>query len=250
MPRDLPKVASASKGLPSYAHPPLREVLLAVDVEHPLAVDPASLTEHLGPAWISTSAPEVRETNTGYKYRSVLGDQHLNARPNGLDLLWDGRTGETYPHYEALRDAFLSAFDAWGRAGGESNPIPARWQIAYRNRFPRGTVWHQLDDLRFCRLLSAAKLAQVSGQLQGFKHVWEYRLDDPIALLNCIITQVPSDQNFGDEEAIWLELTCKARCRPDSEWLADLDAARRVIVETFRELMSPEANAYWGVLRG
>ncbi|HET6424353.1 MAG TPA: hypothetical protein VFG20_11755 [Planctomycetaceae bacterium] len=244
MSRDLPRATLGQTTLPSYAHPPLTEVLLAVDVATPLTVNSERLAEHLGPVWMRTSSGD------SLSYRSVLGDQRLNARPNGLDLVWDGRTGETYPHYETLRDAFLSAFDAWGHAAGEGDPVPSRWQIAYRNRFPRGTVWHQLDDLRFCRLLTAVKPTPLSGQLQGFKHVWEYRLENPPGLMSCVVTLVPSNTSSDEDDAIWLELSCRANCRfnAEGEWLADLDAARRVIVETFRESMSPEANAYWGML--
>lgn len=242
MPREIPQAMIKPSALPSYAHPPLVQVRMSIGVAEPLSFPPAVLTEQLGPAWITKSV-------TPPTYQSLLGDQQFAFTAQGIDLLWDGRLGDPYPHYESLRDAFLLAFDAWCHAAEMSALTPTTWQVAYRNRFPRGTVWQSLDDLRFCTLLATTVNAPRSGQLLGIDHFWTYRIEEPATVLSSHVWLESALPGDTDEDAIWLELSCEGSVTAgtETEWLADLDAARRLIVATFHDLMSPAANAYWGL---
>lgn len=242
MPREIPQAMIKPSALPSYAHPPLVQVRMSIGVAEPLSIPPAVLTEQLGPAWsVKCATPPT--------YQSLLGDQVLGFTAQGFHLLWDGRLGDPYPHYESLRDAFLMAFDAWCHAAGASALTPSTWQVAYRNRFSRGTVWQTIEDLRFCTLLSATVSSPRTGQLKTIDHVWSYRIEDPAAVLSYHVWLEAAAPEAVEEDAIWLELLCEGRVTAgnETEWLADLDAARRLIVATFRDLMSPSANAYWGL---
>lgn len=258
MSRDLTRAATGPSALPSYAHPPLVQVRMGVRVDEPLVLDATALTEQLGPAWISVRPPLAADgvaTIPGSSeillFRSILGDQRLDAHIRGMDFLWDGRGGETYPHYESLRDAFLLAYDAWTRSATVTAIVPDHWQIAYRNRFPRGTVWQRLDDLRFCRLLETAGAVPLAGRLRDLSQRWDYQVESLRARLRCEVW-LEGATDAAAEDALWLELTCESddESEPDPDWLAAFDAGRRQIVAMFREMMSPEANAYWGVLRG
>ncbi len=257
---ELPNPSTSNRTLPSYAHPPLVQVRLAIRVTAALPLELGLLTEQLGPAWIKKPKPalparfdadDTIATSDAWIFESVLGDQRLEAHPWGIDFHWDGRKGETYPHYESVRDTFLTVYDAWAHSVGADAPAPSRWQISYSNRFPCGTVWHRLDDLSFCRLLSSAGETPLAHRLQHFRQVWNYRLDDhPPAELQCE-TWLERGGVPAADDAIWLSLTCTGHCGADvdAEWLSLIDHSRRTIVATFRELMSAEANAYWGLLR-
>jgi hypothetical protein len=241
--RELPRNSPANAVLPSYAHPPLVQVWLSLRVKEPQVIQPAVLIEQLGPAWMEMPAAKpIAESMT---FRSVLGDLQLLVCPEEIHFRWDGLSGETYPHYESLRDGLLTAYDAWCRSIDDSAPTPASWQMSYRNRFPQGTVWQRLDDLRFCRLLTAGQESPLAAHLQDVQQRWTYRLPDPPTELQCDVWL-----ERAAEEAIWLALTCSGSCHTedDADWLANFDDGRRLIVHTFRGLMSAEANAYWGLL--
>lgn len=244
MPLELSSPLRNPSALPNYAHPPLVMVRLSIRLREPIVMDPDALTNQLGPAWIRTAA-KADSNHDGIVFQSVLGDQRLEVDSLGINFIWDGGTGEIYPHYESLRDAFVAAFDAWTESSSAPLPPLAYWQVSYRNQIPRGTVWQRLDDLQFCRLLTSVSEVPVAGELFDLQQRWTYRIDDPAAELRCDVGYQPAPT-----DAILIALTCTGHLDDGdtADWLARFDSGRRLIVATFRNLMSPEANEYWGLV--
>ncbi len=250
--------------LPNYAHPPLIAVRMGIRCATAAIVDVDALAKQLGPSWLKSerSASPQRWARIGptndeliSTFAGVLGDQHLEVYANGIDFLWDGRSGESYPHYETLRDAFLTAFDGWSQTPRHAVVSPVRWHVSYWNRIPQGTVWQQLADLRFCRLLASAHETPFAEQLAGFQQNWMFRAAGSRTQLRCD-AWLENGEPATNEDVIWIALTSSGETNPSpatssesgNDWLSELDAGRRSIVSGFRGLMSPSANAYWGLI--
>ncbi len=221
--------------LPNYQHPPLVGVRLSVWSRTPVPVDTATLLEQLGPTWRATADSSIE---------SILGDQRINRTDQRLDYQWDGAHGDVYPHYETVRDGFVQALVAWRTAASTGETFaPAEWEVEYRNRIPQGTVWQSPRDLGFCRLLTSAAELPLVDRLQDFQVAWVYQPEADGPTLTC--------RAWLDATGtvVWVTLTCRGLCgageTADDEWLSGFDTARRLIVATFKDLMSPAANAYW-----
>jgi hypothetical protein len=261
MPASLPTSAIQSGELPHYEHPPLVEVRLGARwlfdarVEHAVV---GALVERLGPSWeYSSPVPPVIEklppsgSSPAATFHSVLRDQRLEIGSEGLSFTWDGRNGNIYPHYESVRDGFVMALDAWHDALttlGVDLPVVTGWHLAYLNCMPRGTVWNSMADCSFLRLL--APLPAGLPKLERCEARWDFALDRCDARLTCDLRTTTGSLR-DPQPCLWLRLSCQGGVTSDSGSLLEgLDFGREVIVNTFRQLMSPAANAYWQLVRG
>lgn len=249
-----------SKVLPNYAYPPLIAVRMGIRSPTAVGIDAVEFGRQLGPSWVKSDGANLPDPGARSRtnhdelrctFAGVLGDQHLEVYAHGVDLVWDGRGGESYPHYETLRDAFLSVFYAWSQTATPPAVTPATWHISYWNRVPQGTVWHRLNDLRFCRLLASAAETPFADQLVSLQQQWIFRAASGNSEL-CCDAWLESGHPETGTDVIWVTLTCSGSIPPGgddgNEWLSELDAGRRWIVSGFRGLMSPSANTYWGLV--
>lgn len=226
---------STARPLPSYQHPPLVGVRLSVRARTPHPVDLSTLLEQLGATWRAVAAAQIE---------SILGDQRIDWTDEQLDYQWDGTHGDVYPHYEAVRDGFVQALVAWRNAASAIETFaPAEWEVEYRNRIPQGTVWQSPRDLGFCRLLASTAELPLIETMRDVLVGWSFQPEADGPILNCRAWLDATGT------ALWVTLTCRGLCGAgeitDDEWLSGFDSARRLIVATFKDLMSPAANAYW-----
>lgn len=244
--------------LPHYQHPPLVEVVLGVrwrlQGEFPPGIQPR-LLERLGPSWElaqpacgqpANSEEDPARPAAPLLFQSLLRDQRLEISTEGLSYAWDGRHGNIYPHYETVRDGFIIALDVWQDASANLCLVPptfTTWHIAYLNCIPQGTVWNDLSDCTFLRLL-----ATVPPGLPPLEHCaaqWRFALPHYAAHLMCQFHTTPGTPH-DDRAQIWLQLSCTGSLSQDpSTLLEGLDYGRQHIVQAFRQLMSPAANSYW-----
>lgn len=246
--------------LPHYGHPPLVEVSLSLRWSYSAAIDEPTrqaLLDRLGAAWQLSCPAEPTHSalpqswnQQPVRYLSVLGEQRLDVSEEGFEYTWDGRQGELYPHYESVRDGFVVALDAWSDALaslGKPSPVHCGWKASYLNRIPQGTVWNSLNDCGFLRLLSP--LPAGLPRLERCEGHWQFALDRDDAVLTCDLKTTAG--NARDPRAcLWLRLSCTGGLDgQDSSVLEGLDYGRQTIVGTFRQLMSPAANAYWELVK-
>jgi len=249
-----------SSKLPHYEHPPLVEVVLGVRWSFHGTLDSRAqqdLLDRLGPAWQLPAASEPTHAAIAESwhrpaavFQSVLGEQRLEIGSDGLDYAWDGRQGDLYPHYESVRDGFVVTLDAWNDWMSSLDAPPSMicgWKVSYLNRLPQGTVWNSLSDCGFFRLL--APLPTGLPQLQRCEGHWQFGLEREDAALSCDL-KTTSGTARDPRDCLWLRLTCSGGLDgQDSAVLEGLDYGRKTIVNAFRQLMSPAANAYWELSR-
>lgn len=254
-------MSAGRPSLPEYAHPPLVAATLGVMYHNRAGNDDAALTQFqqaLGAEWLgrwtkvqhSFDTVDMGLTSFGQELSNVLGDRRLRISEHHFDFTWSGAEEGRYPRYENLRDGFVAAWDAWSQAQRPAVETPLRWGVSYLNRIPQGTVWHTPADWSFFRLL-ASQANVVSDHLpRRFSARWKYDLAEIQGVLG-IELSLHAESPTSETPCLWLKLTASGPAQQiDSMDLLDgMDSGRAVIVKTFSDLLSPAANAYWGLRR-
>lgn len=240
--------------LPNYAHPPAVEVALALQLATAL---PGEVVEawgaSLGPGWqprghaVGKFSAEVPSRG---EWETVLCDQLLSVDASEFRFAWDGRAGDTYPHYERIRDGLFQNWDGLCdvcRRMGQKTPSIKGWQVRYSNRIPQGTVWKSLADCSFCRLLPAWEPWRGLELPQRFDSRWQFSVAETRTDFEIEVYSTRDDGPLK-ESCVWIHLNCRGSQEGAAENVAEaMDAGREIVVTTFRRLMTPEANAYWGL---
>ncbi|MDX1967219.1 MAG: hypothetical protein SFV23_08625 [Planctomycetaceae bacterium] len=246
--RHLPQI------LPNYAYPPVVEVTLALKFAAAFPDNVvAAWSGSLGPGWQPrrrSSANDFRDTISAREWETVLCDQLLSVDAAEFRFAWDGRAGDTYPHYERIRDGLFQNWDGLCdvcRRMGQTTPSIKGWQVRYSNRIPQGTVWKSLADCSFCRLLPAWEPRRGLEPPQRFESRWQFSAAEAGADLEIEVHSTRDDGPLK-ESCVWIHLDCRGGQQGSAENAAEaMDAGRELVVTTFRGLMTPEANEYWGL---
>ncbi|OYW18743.1 MAG: hypothetical protein B7Z55_10065 [Planctomycetales bacterium 12-60-4] len=179
-----------------------------------------------------------------------MGDEQLSVNEEQFRFTWDGRNGEAYPHYKRIRDGLFQKWDLLCALHGRrelSIPPVSGWTVRYSNCIPRGTVWTSLADCSFCRLFP--RFDEQPGRLAPtvLEGKWQFEAARPQAefLIECRSSLADGPLRLP---CIWIDLECRGCGEGTAEEAAcGLDQGRELIVTTFRSLMAPAANAYWGL---
>jgi hypothetical protein len=250
-------MTTSRPSLPEYAHPPLVAATLGVHCgngpEEISASTLAEFQERLGPEWAGrwkdvTMEIESVEKDFGFDHwaeqlTNVLGDRVIRVSNSIFSFTWLGTADARYPRYENVRDGFVAAWDIWSSLPQLDGNSPYGWAVCYLNRIPQGTVWQTPADWKFFQLhpshdsLSSG-IATAEWQLQTAG------LDEPL-----YISWFLESSSGGELPAIWLKLLATGSTCDHANLLDGMDAGRAAIVKTFSDLMSPAANAYWGLRR-
>lgn len=254
-------MSTGRPSLPEYAHPPLVAATLSVvwRTVSATAIEETSLKEfqrQLGPEWIGDwsdvpSGDWQERMDFGFlargrQLKNVLGDRVLRISPDHLGFTWLGTKDGRYPRYETVRDGFVSVWDHWCALPQRPFSSLRKWGVTYLNRIPQGTVWHTPHDWSFIKLIPP-DLGGLAGRLSAAQ--WQIEVPgvaDGLAV-NWTRDLHPVE---GDEPCLWLRLNAVGDVGASATALLDgMDAGRAAIVQTFSDLLSPAANAYWGLRR-
>lgn len=242
VPRPAAPLALSST-LPDYEHPPVVEVLLGVCWTPPwtdFGNAVSTLQQVLGAEW-TTGQPDEPGVRT---LTNLLQDGQIRLGNQALTVRWLGYEGSRYPHYETLRDSFVTAWAALQRDAGSLPTVS--WSVRYVNRIPQGTVWQTPADWTFCRLVPPLPIPAAASDIASFSLCSKYPLCDDRGEL--VVHLHSGEPDEPQPDCLWLELTSSGPVTAGETALLDgLDFGRQAIVRTFRELMSPQANAFWGL---
>lgn len=251
-------MSSGRPSLPEYAHPPLVAATLGIFFEKPIEITPAALADYqrqLGPEWVGEWSEmslgsvdwvtDVGLMSGGWQLKNVLNDRVIRLSRLHFAFTWLGTADTRYPRYENVRDGFVAAWDRWADQQRLACSHLRQWGVSYLNRIPQGTVWQQPAEWTFFKLMpESPRLAELIPSAN-----WQFQSPDIRAGLS-IDWNVKSSPENSDESAIWLRLTACGDAGPEPSALLDgMDAGRAAIVQTFSDLLSPSANAYWGLRR-
>lgn len=249
-------MSTGRPSLPEYAHPPLVAATLGVFFEKPIEIALPALTEfqrRLSPEWAGDWSEATLDQldwvtdaglmSGGWQLKNVLNDRVIRVSRFHFAFTWLGAADTRYPRYEAVRDGFVAAWDQFAEQQLLAVSQLRKWSVSYLNRIPQGTVWQQPGDWIFFKLMpEAAKFAELIPAAS-----WQLKIPDIRDGLSIDWNFRPSSRE-SDEPTIWLRLTACGDVEP-SGLLDGMDAGRAAIVHNFSDLLSPAANAYWGLRR-
>jgi len=185
-------------------------------------------------------------------------DRLIQLQNGRLHLNWLGKEGASYPRFEQMLPEFLGIVERFFHFSTDFDLRtfrPNQWEITYINQIPRGTVWNSHDDWGFFRPLATLRDLATPVRFETFNGEWHFIIPDNRGRLH-VQWQHGKRRDIPQE---LVSLTLTARGPLDSEvddFQAALDRLRSglvmghdAIVTSFRDLMSDEANAYWGLKR-
>jgi uncharacterized protein (TIGR04255 family) len=185
-------------------------------------------------------------------------DRLIQLQNGRLHLNWLGRGGANYPRFQQMLSEFLEVVDRFDRFTvdrGLQTFRPNQWEITYINHIPKGTVWKTPQDWGFFRPMANLREATTSVRFETFSGEWHFLIPDNLGRLH--VQWQHGKSHDPPQELVSLTLTARGPLESDPQDIqADLGRVRTglevghdAIVLSFRDLMSQEANNYWGLKR-
>jgi uncharacterized protein (TIGR04255 family) len=271
------------KAWPDYSNPPVVETVLGVQFKRM----PSLRNVHLGAFWASLGgewpavldAPPLEpqfevfseearwakdmairfsnDLSVRTQMKNAEGDRMIQVQNGRLHLNWLGQEHpRTYPRYAKVREEFsniVCKFSSFLKSRGLGEMTPDQWEITYVNVIPKGTIWSTPSDWTFFKLLGPLPIINGVANGETFSGEWHFEIPDKIGRLhiNWIHGVTKSKATSTDSEFVRLTLTARGKLIGDENSpdrvLSGLDVGHKSIVNSFRELMSSEANRYWGL---
>jgi len=184
-------------------------------------------------------------------------ENRLIQLQNGrLHLNWLGHGGADYPRFEQVLTEFERIVERFrdfvvGRNLGEFRPN--QWEVTYLNHIPQGTVWRTPNDWGFFRPLAALQDLDTPVKFETFNGEWHFVIPDNQGRLH--VQWQHGKTRDPARELVVLTLTARGPLHFDPQdsqidlrrLHTGLSVGHEAIVVSFRELMSDEANTYWGL---
>ena len=191
------------------------------------------------------------------RIKNRSGDRMIQLQSTRLHLNWIGDQGGDYPRHAATLTEFEQTYQRFADFVVAENvgPLkPNQWEITYVNHIPIGTVWQSPNDWQFFELLGSSNSASMV-RAESFHGEWHLLIPENRGRLHIQwqhAKKSPTDPDAA--EFIRLVFTARGpleqRDNPLAALVAGLNLGRDVIVTSFREFASKEANDYWGLKHG
>ncbi len=192
---------------------------------------------------------------TRLQIKNRAGDRMIQFQHGRVHFNWLGKGGTDYPRYAAVREGFIDVFRKFVTFVSQENlgdVRPNQWEVTYINNIPQGTVWNSPSDWNFFKPLSAVPTIPDIVQGESFSGEWHFLIPGKRGRLHAHWEHGLAP---GSEQprlsTVWLTFTARGSVEIGEEILgsvlAGVDLGHTTIVQSFRSLMSDQANAYWGL---
>ncbi len=268
--------------LPDYADPPVVETILGVQFDRLRDFKNA----HLGAFWKKLDSGEwpavedvpplpqqfeefdksarwsggiklqlTQDPSCRLQIKNQDGNRMIQLQNNRLHFNWLGDSGEPYPRYETVRDEFqdvLAILVEFIEQEGVGAFQPNQWEVSYLNNIPQGTVWKTPADWDFFRPLAGVVTIEDLVEGESFGGEWHFVIPDKTGRLHVQWQHgLKAAVEETEGEIVRLIFTARGPIEGSNDsarpLIDGLDLGRRTIVSSFKELMSDEANQYWGL---
>ena len=191
------------------------------------------------------------------RIKNRVGDRLIQLQNTRLHLNWIGAKESQYPRHRVMVQEFEETYrrlDRFVTEEGIGGLKPNQWEVTYVNHIPQGSVWRTPADWGFFRLLGDFNTASLV-RAESFHGEWHWVIPEDRGRLH-VEWQHAKHPSSGSEPAEFIRLVLTARgplevsSDPLVALIAGLNFGRDVIVTTFRDLLSTEANDYWGLKHG
>lgn len=260
--------------LPDYERPPVVETVMGVQ----FAALPGFSVAHMGAFWESLGRDEwpvaMQERPIPASYERFSDGAEFGRRLNleltdapacrvqmvhsdksrmvqvqngRLHVNWIGLSGGDYPRYAAVRDEFEDKLDRF-EAFIEQDELGVldidQWEVTYVNHIRQGDLWTSPADWDFFTPLRG--VPSIDGVIEGesFQGEWHFVIPGQKGRLHVQWSHTRSATD--GTPLVRLVLTARGAVN-DEPPLVGIDLGRETIVRAFRELMSDDANRFWGL---
>ncbi len=261
----------------SFRHPPVVETVLGIQFKRL----PNLTNGHLGAFWGTlrpdwptvADAPPLddqeewfggripwgglrlklsQDPSVRLQIRSQQQDRMIQVQNCRLDYNWLRQDGGEYPRYCVVKPEFdrvLASFQGFLEGQGLGPLAAKQWEITYVNHLPRGTVWDSPADWGKVFRSLPGPVGPVEGLvLEALGGTWHFEITPRRGRLHVEIQHGFSGSPEGPEILV-MKLTARGpvpeSVTPQQGIDAGLNLGHDRIVSAFRELTSPEAQAYW-----
>ncbi len=270
--------------LPDYENPPVAETVLGVQFdrlpklknahlggfwktldkeEWPNVQDVPVLATHFerfnkSTGWApGTQLQFTQDPSSRLQIKSRIGDRMIQLQNNRLHFNWLGEA-ESYPRYDKVREELehvLRGFITYIHNEDAGDFRPNQWEVTYVNHIPQGTVWNTPCDWSFFKPLAGLSTADGHMEFEGFSGTWDFVIPDQKGRLHVQWQHgLKSTSSEAEKPTVRLMFTARGPLQAtdgdDSilQAITDgLDLGHQTIVSSFKELMSDDANQYWGL---
>lgn len=163
-------------------------------------------------------------------------------------LLYNWRRREqAYPRHESALAEFkrhLDRFRAFAADAGLGELIPNQWELNYVNHIAQGRLWQSPADWsRILPGLLGRHTGQEGVRLESQASEWHFEIEPHRGRLHASVKH----GRIRDAEVLVLQLAARGPIGGDVGQTLDagLELGHRVIVRSFVEWTSPEAQEYW-----
>lgn len=198
----------------------------------------------------------VQTMSSRLQIKNAEENRLIQVQNGRLHLNWLGKGGANYPRFSRMLTEFLEIVERFNRFIADRHVgafRPNQWEVTYINQIPQGTVWNSPADWGFFLPLSNPRNYGTSAQLESFNGEWHFVIPNNRGRLH-IQWQHGKIQD-APKEMVGLTLTARGPLDSDPNDFkgnlvrlrAGLEIGHQAIVLSFRDLMSAEANRYWGL---
>jgi uncharacterized protein (TIGR04255 family) len=180
---------------------------------------------------------------------NAAGDRLIQVQATRFHYNWQKRE-DSYPSYSRMRDEFDRLFRDFCRFAAEAKlaeVVPNQWELTYVDHIPRGVLWDSPSDSPqvLPGLLGPGRFTDI--RLEGLNGEWHYEIEPRRGRLHVALQLVRVGSPSGPE-ALQLQSTARGPVRQEPGW--DLDAGLKlgheVLLNTFLQMTSTEAQRAWG----
>jgi uncharacterized protein (TIGR04255 family) len=268
---------------PSFAHPPLVEVVLGLQFSPMEGISSAQLGQFaatlesdfphstdaalLDPQFELTGEPfgaaaqlvqsRWKPPGTRLQLRSSNGERLLQIQNGRLVLNWRKVEGP-YPSYRELQPIFseyLERFRSFISSRSQSPFHPEQWEVVYLNHIPAGPLWSSVAGWAPVLpglLASTSPLANC--EIESCAGLWHYKLPQGqgrlhIELSHAAVLNTPESKPCP---VMVLQLTARGSAQnlgTEDSLEARLQVGHDSIVRAFASITSPSAHLEWGIGR-
>ena len=275
-------VIKESRPLPYYDNPPVVETVLGVQFDRLSGFK----NGHLGAFWMSLGADEwpvvedapplppqferfdktarwatgihlqlTQDPACRLQIKNKKGDRMIQLQNNRLHFNWLGEAGGGYPRYETVRAGFASTLRGFVDFSEQQHVgcfRPNQWEVTYVNQIPQGSIWNTPSDWGFFKPLAGFAAVENLVRGESFGGEWHFVIPDQKGRLHVQWQHGmrPAAEESGIE-VVRLTFTARGPIADSDDHQQSIfegvDLGREIIVSTFKELMSDEANTFWGL---
>jgi uncharacterized protein (TIGR04255 family) len=181
----------------------------------------------------------------------VSGDRMIQVQNTHFVYNWIRKNG-SYPSYDVVRREFdkrIEDFRAFVSDAGLGELRQNHWEVTYVNQIPAGELWQEPSE--WSKVIPGLLVPMQSygdTLFENMEGTWRSEIPPGKGRLEARVRHQPKQSEDGTLQGILvLQFTARGPIGETQNLSDGLEVGHRTIVQSFVDLTSNEAKAYWGM---